>query len=144
MLTELLFEARFLPRSLRDSQNESASLCAFADTNICVNTDGISILGAPIGDKEYVKRYVLTCTDEWREIIEKLSTMAELDAHSTKFDIGHALSCRMDGILIARHNDLRDLLADAMTEVCNGVAIEPQLQHVSDNNIQEQYNGQSA
>ncbi|KAI0979463.1 hypothetical protein GJ496_000901 [Pomphorhynchus laevis] len=101
-------------RLLIRCQNESASLCALADTNVRTNTDDISILGTLIGGKEYVNRYVLACTDEWRQIIEKLSTMAELDAHSMHTVFTHALQSRW--IFLARttecnpswFSDLRD------------------------------------
>ena len=43
----------------------------------------------------------------------------------SKMDIQHAMSCKKDFITI-RHNDLRDLTANLLTEVCKDVYIEPQ------------------
>ena len=46
--------------------------------------------------------------------------------------IKHALmSCPMGGFPIVRHNELRDITASLMTEVCHGVSVEPTLQTLS-------------
>ena len=42
-------------------------------------------------------------------------------------DIQHAMSCKKGGLIRIRHNDLRDLTAYLLTEVCKDVDIEPQL-----------------
>ena len=42
-------------------------------------------------------------------------------------DIQHAMSCKKGGFITIRHNDLRDLTANLLTEVCKDVDIEPQL-----------------
>ena len=39
--------------------------------------------------------------------------------------------CKKGGFIIQRHNELRDLEADLLSMVCNGVEIEPQLQDVT-------------
>ena len=44
------------------------------------------------------------------------------------FTIEHALSCPTGGFTIIRHNEVRDLLANLLTEVCHDVSIEPHLQ----------------
>ena len=44
------------------------------------------------------------------------------------FSIEHALSCRHGGFPIWRHNELRDITASLMKEVCKGVGIKPLLQ----------------
>ena len=46
-------------------------------------------------------------------------------------DIQHAMSCK-GGFIAIRHNDLRDLNANLLTEVCKDVDIEPQLVLVTD------------
>ena len=51
---------------------------------------------------------------------------------STKFSIEHALNCPRGGFPSVRHNELRDITADLLTEVCHGVGTEPHLQPVSD------------
>ena len=47
------------------------------------------------------------------------------------FGVEHALSCPTGGFPIIRHNELRDLTAGLMIEVCHGVAVEPTLQTLS-------------
>ena len=42
-------------------------------------------------------------------------------------DIQHAMSCKKGGFITIRHNDLRDLTANLLTEVCKDGDIEPQL-----------------
>ena len=44
-----------------------------------------------------------------------------------KFPIEHALSCPKGGFPSIRHNEIRDLTANLLTEVCNDVCIEPEL-----------------
>ena len=45
--------------------------------------------------------------------------------------VEHALSCPNDGLPSIRHNEVRDLTATLLTEVCSHVATEPELQPVS-------------
>ena len=47
------------------------------------------------------------------------------------FSVEHALSCPTGGFPIIRHNELRDITASLMMEVCHGVAVEPTLQTLS-------------
>ena len=42
-------------------------------------------------------------------------------------DIQHEMSCKKGGFITIRHNDLCDLTANLLTEVCKDVDIEPQL-----------------
>ena len=44
-----------------------------------------------------------------------------------KFDIQHSISCKKGGFVSIRHNDLRDLLARIVSEVCKDTEIEPKL-----------------
>ena len=44
------------------------------------------------------------------------------------FSIGHAMVCHMGGFPTIRHNEIRDLTASLLTEVCHNVAAEPHLQ----------------
>ena len=52
-------------------------------------------------------------------------------ACGSSFTIDHALSCPTGGFTIIRHNEVRDLLANLLTEVCHDVSIEPHLQPLS-------------
>ena len=47
------------------------------------------------------------------------------------FSVHHALSCPKGGYPSIRHNEIRDLTAHLLTEICSGVAIEPTLQPLS-------------
>ena len=47
------------------------------------------------------------------------------------FTMEHALSCPSGGVTISRHNEVRDLLADLLTDVCHDVNVEPRLQPLS-------------
>ena len=44
------------------------------------------------------------------------------------FSVQHALSCPKGGFPTLRHNEVRDLTAQLMSEVCHDVSIEPHLQ----------------
>ena len=46
----------------------------------------------------------------------------------SNFTVEHALSCAKGGFPSIRHNEIRDLTANLLTEVCNEVYIEPNLQ----------------
>lgn len=48
------------------------------------------------------------------------------------FSVEHAMSCAKGGFPSLRHNEIRDLTATLLTEVCNNVCIEPELQPVTD------------
>ena len=47
------------------------------------------------------------------------------------FSVEHALSCSKGGLPSIRHNEIRDLTAKLLTEVCSQVATKPELQPVS-------------
>ena len=44
------------------------------------------------------------------------------------FSVHHALSCAKGGFPIVRHNEIRDLTANLVSEVCHNVYTEPRLQ----------------
>jgi hypothetical protein len=48
-------------------------------------------------------------------------------ACGASFTVEHALSCPKGGFPIIRHNEVRDLTANLMSEVCHDVRIEPDL-----------------
>ena len=50
-------------------------------------------------------------------------------------ELEHALSCPCGGFRTIRHNEIRDLLADLLTEVCPNVCTEPRLQPLSDERL---------
>ena len=53
------------------------------------------------------------------------------------FDIQHALSCKKGGFVTQRHNTLRDVTARLMAEVCSDVKVEPPLNHLTGEKLQE-------
>ena len=57
-----------------------------------------------------------------------------------RFTIEHSLSCAKGGFPSLRHNEICDITASLLTEVCSDVRIEPDLQPVTSN----QLNGASA
>ena len=46
------------------------------------------------------------------------------------FNVDHAMICKRGGFVIQRHNELRDLQAEMLRMVCNGVETEPVLQDI--------------
>ena len=64
-----------------------------------------------------------------------------LPSHCTcgkKFSVEHAFSCHCGGLPSMRHNDIRDITADVLTEVCPSVSIEPILQPLTGEQLQYQ------
>ena len=45
-----------------------------------------------------------------------------------QFSVEHALTCKTGGFPAVRHNEVRDITATLLTEVCHGVTTEPHLQ----------------
>jgi hypothetical protein len=45
------------------------------------------------------------------------------------FSTDHAMTCPLGGLPIARHNEIRDVTAQWLNEVCSDVVKEPPLQH---------------
>ena len=52
-------------------------------------------------------------------------------ACGSKFNIEHALVCKKGGFVTLRDNNLRDVTAALLKEVCHDVKVEPQLQQLS-------------
>ena len=46
------------------------------------------------------------------------------------------MSCKKGGFVTIRHNDIRDLTANILHEVCNDVEVEPRLLPVTRENLQ--------
>ncbi len=51
------------------------------------------------------------------------------------FSTEHALSCAKGGFPTIRHNEIRDLTATLLTEICNDVCIEPTLQPITEETL---------
>ena len=50
---------------------------------------------------------------------------------SQPFSVEHALTCKTGGFPAVRHNEVRDITASLLSEVCHGVTTEPHLQSLS-------------
>ena len=50
--------------------------------------------------------------------------------------VEHALSCSHGGFPALRHNDIRDITAKCLSEVCHNVAVEPELQPLTGQRLQ--------
>ena len=61
-------------------------------------------------------------------------------ACGAQFSVEHELSCPKGGFTILRHNEVRDLTANILSEVCHNVCTEPSLQPLTS----EQLTGASA
>ena len=47
------------------------------------------------------------------------------------FSVDHAMICKRGGVVIQRHNELRDLEAELLSMVCKDVEVEPVLQELN-------------
>ena len=56
-------------------------------------------------------------------------------ACGSSFTVEHALSCAKGGYPSIRHNEIRDLTANLLSEVCNNVCTEPELLPVTGENL---------
>ena len=52
-----------------------------------------------------------------------------------RFTVDHALSCSRGGFPSIRHNEIRDLTANLLTEVCHNVGTEPSLQNMTEEQL---------
>ena len=60
---------------------------------------------------------------EWKP--GRLLTACACRKHS---NVEHALSCNRGGFPILRHNELRNITASMLSQVCRNVSVEPHLQ----------------
>ncbi len=65
----------------------------------------------------------------------KLNNTPQTCNCGAQFTVNHAMICHMGGFPTIRHNEIRDITASLLTEVCNNVAIEPALQPLSVENM---------
>ena len=84
----------------------------------------IDEMGLTLNKGEF--RDALKLRYDW-EIADKPSICVCGDA----FNVDHAMVCRRGGLIIQRHNELRDLEAYMLSMVCNDVEIEPVLQELT-------------
>ena len=61
-----------------------------------------------------------------------LENMPLISVCGKDYVITHALTCATGGLIIKRHNDVRDYFAHLLSEVCADVSIEPHLVQVTE------------
>ncbi|XP_057290771.1 uncharacterized protein LOC130613444 [Hydractinia symbiolongicarpus] len=54
-----------------------------------------------------------------------------------RFDLSHALSCKKGGLVTLRHNEIRNITADLLKEVCKDVRVEPSLLEINGERFQQ-------
>ena len=74
---------------------------------------------------------VLSCFSQCLDTTIWLATELNSFACGTHFAVDHALSCPKGGLRTSHHNEIRDLTATLLNEVCCQVQVEPELQPVS-------------
>jgi len=52
-------------------------------------------------------------------------------SHGEKFDLSHALFCKKGGMVMLRHNELRDITTNLLKEICHDVRTETPLVEVN-------------
>ena len=65
-----------------------------------------------------------------------LSRLPSVCECGTKSDLTHALSCKKGAFVSLRHNYIRNITASLLTEVCKDVRVEPLLQQLIGENLQ--------
>ena len=68
-------------------------------------------------------------------------TPSYLSSHCTcgsSFTINHAMNCKRGGFPSTRHNELRNITAELLTETCSNVLIEPLLQPLNGEQLSHQ------
>ena len=61
-----------------------------------------------------------------------------------KFNVTHAMNCKKGGFVIMRHNNLRDFEANLVKKVCTDVEIEPPLQPLQGESLENGENSSEA
>ena len=89
------------------------------------------ILLLPLEDEGYVLNKQL-----FQDLIRirygwELTRLPKNCACGVKFGLQHALSCKKGGFATIRHNQVRNITATLLNEICNDVQIEQQLQSLS-------------
>ena len=61
----------------------------------------------------------------------ELTCLPENCVCDVKFGLQHALSCKKGGFVTIPYNQVRNITATLLNEICNDIQIEPQLQNLS-------------
>ena len=68
----------------------------------------------------------------------KPERMPEKCVCGAQYNVEHALTCPCGGFTFIRHNEIRDLTASLLSEVCHGVRTEPDLQPLTGETLSHQ------
>ena len=102
--------------------------------NDIAQTDGASswLTTLPIKDEKFSlnrREFLDAICLRYNWSISRIPTIC---ACSHNNSVEHALSCKLGGFISLRHNELRDLTADLLTEICKDVSKEPALSNSTD------------
>ena len=117
--------------SLDDERKRSLNLASEKGASIWLNTLPIKSMGYALNKQEFLDAIAL-------QYNFSIQGMACHCACGFKNSIDHALICRLGGYTIMRHNEVRNIEADLLKEVCHDVLVEPALIPYQDNNFQPQ------
>ena len=106
--------------NVNDELKRSIDLASEKGASIWLNTLPIRNLGYSLNKQEFHDAIALRYNF-------KIQGMASHCACGSKNSLDHALICRLGGYTIMRHNEVRDVEADLLKEVCRDVQIEPAL-----------------
>ena len=84
----------------------------------------------PIKEHGFVLQKVLSMM-LYAFVMVGLLFIYHLSVCGSNMSIEHALNCKCGGFPYLRHNELRDITADLLTEICPDVQVEPALQALS-------------
>lgn len=138
-----LAETRTLKHSARKEKDdclnkklEEVTRLLPAKTNRAVERGASSLLNVfPMSDMDFTlnKR-------EFRDAVKlsydwPIPECPSICVCGANFSVDHAMVCKRGGIVIQRHNELRDLEAELFEMVCSDVQIEPSLQPVTEERL---------
>ena len=128
VLRQIKAEKNYLLKDLYNSICEdldgelkrSINLASEKGASIWLNTLPIKNLGYSLNKQEFIDAIALRYNF-------RIKGMASHCACGSKNSLDHTLICRLGGYTIMRHNEVRNVEADLLKEVCRDVQIEPAL-----------------
>ena len=112
---------KVLTQTLSEDLQRSIELNSEKGASVWLTSLPLSEQGFHLNAQEF--RDALCLRYGWR--VQNIATYC---ACGHKNDVNHALICKKGGFVAMRHNELRDLEAELIGEVCKDVTIEPELQ----------------
>ncbi len=107
----------------------SNATAAFADTKVNITSSGRPYLGTPLGSPEYTNQFIRDKVEHWSNELKTLSEIATTQPQAAYAAFTHGFFSKWShGFPSIRHNEIRDITANLLTEVCHDVSVEPGLQ----------------